>query len=176
MKKLTVYLVLMGVAIALVAVPAQAAPLSYSFEVTATSGTLNGTTSTGTFAFDDSIIPSGGGTVRGNNLLTDLSFTWNSFVYDEHNANTGSLQFDASGELIYPVFGNNCPPGFCIVNRGIEQWFVAGDYFVYSVTGGEIEDGTFSFKPVAAVPEPTTMLLLGLGLVGLAGVRRKLKQ
>lgn len=29
---------------------------------------------------------------------------------------------------------------------------------------------------IGRVPEPTTMLLFGLGLVGLAGVRRKIKK
>lgn len=70
----------------------------------------------------------------------------------------------------FPGLGNTYPRG--INNRGD----IVGGYSEGITSHGFVTDLLPSpFFVLPTVPEPTTILLLGLGLVGIAGVRRKLK-
>lgn len=165
---------------------AKAAIETFDFTVTATSGSLNGTSASGSFSFDSSIIPAGGGDVISNGLLKDLAFTWHGISYTAATANTGDLRFDASGALTGAIFGNDCTtPGVapnCEIVFGQETWAVAWfsalsqfnfDYSTPSDAHLGLQKGTSAITPASAVPEPASLALFTTGLLGLACIRRR---
>jgi hypothetical protein len=78
---------------------ALADPVTYDFTVTATNGPLKGDIEEGSFTFDSSIAPPGGGVLDERGLLTNLSFLWDGVTYNASTANTGDMIFDAAGNL-----------------------------------------------------------------------------
>jgi hypothetical protein len=161
-----------------VSTAAMASTITYDFTVTASTGPLAGDTANGSFSFNSSVIPAGGGEVDGLGLLTSLTFKWDGIAYNASNANTGFLDFNASGALIDACFGNNASPGVCQANQGTEQWLVSlgNSLFAYSKPVAGIPPttwlGTVSFSP-ASVPEPATLALLGSALAVVGFVRRR---
>src|SRR5580700_5347402 len=139
----------LGIAgLALATIPAcNAATISYTFSVTATTGPLAGTTASGTFSYDSSSIVLGGPNCTGgagpdcgqNNstgLFTSLNFTWDSISYGLTTADTGFLEFNAYGTLIDPLFGRLCSKGTCANVNGVESWWVSAyGGFHYTMQG-----------------------------------------
>jgi len=85
MKKILLTIVVLGLLSAGGVTAAFADTLTVQFTVQATTGSLNGTTASGSFSFDSSIIPVGGKEIDQVGLLTNLSFTWNGISYTAAN-------------------------------------------------------------------------------------------
>lgn len=74
-----------------------------------------------------------------------------------------------AGSLIYDSLAGVYPP-----TTAMGSFLASGDTVKLRVLSfGTINGGSYDLK-FSAVPEPATMMLLGLGMIGIAGVRRKL--
>lgn len=171
-------------AAAVLAVPlaAQGKTITYDFTVGGGGfGPLGNVSSSGSFAFDSSVIPNGGGLIVGTGLLTRLSFTWDGISYDQSTANTGALEFNSGGMLDGLNFGDACNAlGACSVDGNGHDWDLSGftsvgpltfAQFLYSAGDGRLYSSDQTH--VAAAPEidpaaawsGMTLLLGGLAVL-----------
>jgi hypothetical protein len=113
------------------------------------------------------------------------------YVSDDFDPSSGSLPYNHNIPVRIATIGNNY--GYTAFGDLSIEWNTLSggfpDYRISIVTAGYQDDpnGTYSLlwgtatcandviTGRTAIPEPTTLLLLGLGLIAIAGIRRKLR-
>lgn len=116
------------------------------------------------------------GTVPSFGFFITQNWTGPTTLYSEDSLNNGNAQ-----ALFYEAKGNNVslPYGSPIVTlNDIGHWYLAWEALpITDVPFGEgardYNDYVIQLESVKPVPEPGTMMLLGSGLIGLAGWGRK---
>jgi len=183
-----------ALALLMSAMAAEAVPVTVDFTVTSNDVSNpsweRGVMGTGYFTFDDGLMPVSGTGLVGNPILglptLDLFFNWFGVSFDETTAKIATLSF-TNGALSNWTIGGNYSPATCGFLRYActSSGGSAPDFDAVGSGGLAFTDAQhtgLAYGPVqwsvrgAAVPEPGTLALFGLGILGLGFVRRRRAQ
>jgi hypothetical protein len=183
-----------ALALLMSAMAAEAVPVTVDFTVTSNDVSNpsweRGVMGTGYFTFDDGLMPVSGTGLVGNPILglptLDLFFNWFGVSFDETTAKIATLSF-TNGVLSNWTIGGNYSPATCGFLRYActSSGGSAPDFDAVGSGGLAFTDAQhtgLAYGPVqwsvrgAAVPEPGTLALFGLGILGLGFVRRRRPQ
>jgi hypothetical protein len=135
---------------------------SNAFDITSITGSANG------FSFIGVVDP---GSANSQNPVTDFGFTFDDVLYTNGpsvDANGIVLQLGSTvGTSLAHVFFSGVTPQ----NPGGYEVEVVDPREPGAITPFAID--SFTVTSTAAVPEPSTLLLLGTGVVGLSGLVRR---
>ena len=178
------------------AMAADAVPVTVDFTVTSNDVSNpsweRGVMGTGYFTFDDGLMPVSGNGLVGNPILglptLYLFFNWFGVSFDETTAKIATLSF-TDGVLSNWTIGGNYSPATCGFLRYActSSGGSAPDFDAVGSGGLAFTDAQhagLAYGPVqwsvrgagTAVPEPGTLALFGLGILGLGFVRRRRAQ
>jgi hypothetical protein len=178
------------------AMAADAVPVTVDFTVTSNDVSNpsweRGVMGSGYFTFDDGLMPVSGNGLVGNPILglptLDLFFNWFGVSFDETTAKIATLSF-TDGVLSNWTIGGNYSPATCGFLRYActSSGGSAPDFDAVGSGGLAFTDAQhagLAYGPVqwsvrgagTAVPEPGTLALFGLGILGLGFVRRRRAQ